>query len=53
MKRAIILVALLAAGAMPPVVAQRIKLSASLADLEKVARKDSMTRRPTTMSLAY
>jgi tetratricopeptide (TPR) repeat protein len=41
MKRAIILVALLAAGAMPPVVAQRIKLSASLADLEKVARKDS------------
>lgn len=41
MQRAVIVIAVLAACAVQPVAAQRIRLSASLADLEKAARKDS------------
>ncbi|MGH7614686.1 MAG: tetratricopeptide repeat protein [Gemmatimonadales bacterium] len=41
MKGAVVLIAALAACVVPSVAAQRIKLAASLADLEKAARKDS------------
>lgn len=41
MQRAVIVIAVLTACAAPPVAAQRIRLSASLGDLEKAARKDS------------
>ncbi len=41
MQRAVIVIAVLAACAVSPVSSQRIRLSASLGDLEKAARKDS------------